>query len=276
MPSASRHSTASTAAYRQRRGLSLLEVMLAIAILGGALATLGQLVRIGARSSVAVRDLTQGQLLCENKLAEIAAGVVPPEPVSREPAEETGEWLLSVDVQPVDDLGLLGVTVLVEQDPEQISRPSSVQLTRWMVDPAVDQAAAEEQAARDQAAAEAAAADKTAAGQTGTQGANGSGSGNQQGGGNGQGGGQGGGGQGNGGQGGPGGGGAQNPGDPQIPGLPGGLPPNLPGGFPPNVPGQGGNQPNPGKGGGRGNRPDNGQNQRPPRGGGGNGQRRGR
>ena len=96
---------------RRCRGLSLLEVMLAIAILGGALATLGQLVRIGARSSATVRDLTQGQLLCENKLAEIAAGVVLPEPITQEPAEETGEWLVSVSVEAVDDLGLLGVTV---------------------------------------------------------------------------------------------------------------------------------------------------------------------
>ena len=34
-----------------KRGLSLLEVILAIAILGGALVTIGQLIRIGARSA---------------------------------------------------------------------------------------------------------------------------------------------------------------------------------------------------------------------------------
>ena len=225
--------------------------MLAIAILGGALATLGQLVRIGARSSATVRDLTQGQLLCENKLAEIAAGVVPPEAVSQEVAEETGEWLVSVDVQPVDDLGLLGVTVLVEQDPDYAARPVSVQLTRWMVDPAVDQAAAEEHAARDEAAAAAAGANNAAA--TGDQGGGAGGEGGSQNGG-GQGGGQG--------------GGGQTPTDPNLPQVPG-LPPNLPGGVPPNLQGQAPSFP------GRGNGRDGGQNPGR-RGGGRNGQPRGR
>ena len=240
---------------RRRQGLSLLEVMLAVAILGGALAALGQLVRIGARSSATIRDLTQGQLLCENRLAEIAAGVVPPEPIMQEPAEETSEWLISVDVQPVDDLGLLGVTVLVEQDPNLVARPASVQLTRWMVDPAVDQAAVEEQAARDEAAA-AAAQENAASAQSGAQGGDMGGDG-QQGGGQ-----QGGNGQGGDGQG----GGGQNPTDPNTPQIPG-FPPDFPGGGQPNAGGQAGGRP------GRG---DQGQGGRPGRGGGRNGQPRAR
>ena len=39
-----------------RHGLSLLEVILAIAILGGSLATIGQLIRIGARNAAEERD----------------------------------------------------------------------------------------------------------------------------------------------------------------------------------------------------------------------------
>jgi len=219
---------------RWRRGISLLEVMLAIAILGGALAVLGELVRIGARSSAAVRDLTQAQLLCENKLAEIAAGVVPPEPIAGEMAEETGEWLVSVDVQPVDELGLLGVTVLVEQDPNFAARPVSYQLSRWMVDPAVDQLAAEEQAARDEAARAAAEADRAAASNAQNSGNDSSQSGDDPTGG-----------------GPPGGapdGGGQAPTDPNTPQIPGGAPPGA-GGQGPDGPGQGG-----GPRGGRGGR----------------------
>lgn len=146
---------------RRRAGLSLLEVLLAIAILGGSLAVLGQLVQIGSRSAVAVRDLTQAQLLCENKLAEISAGVALPEPVVQEQAEESSEWLYSVETTQVDDLGLLSVTVRVEQDPKLVARPLFFSLTRWMVDPAVDAAAVEEQAAADAAAAESAASTAT-------------------------------------------------------------------------------------------------------------------
>ena len=59
-----------------RRGLSLLEVVLAIAILGMSLATIGQLIRIGARNAVMARDLATAQMYAESTLADVAAGQV--------------------------------------------------------------------------------------------------------------------------------------------------------------------------------------------------------
>src|SRR5262245_45353897 len=50
------------------RGLSLMEVILAIAILGGALVTIRQLIRIGARSAAQARDLTMSQLYAESEM----------------------------------------------------------------------------------------------------------------------------------------------------------------------------------------------------------------
>jgi prepilin-type N-terminal cleavage/methylation domain-containing protein len=121
-----------------RRGLSLLEVMLALAILGGSLAVLGQLVRIGARSAAVARDSTTAQLLAESKMAEIASGIILPETVFQEPADETGEWLCSVETQSIDQEGLLAVRVLVEQDPAYTTQPVTFLLTRWIVDPQVE------------------------------------------------------------------------------------------------------------------------------------------
>ena len=59
-----------------RKGLTLLEVLLALAILGGALAVIGELSRIAARNAEQARDLSTAQRLCENKMAEIAAEIV--------------------------------------------------------------------------------------------------------------------------------------------------------------------------------------------------------
>jgi type II secretion system protein I len=118
--------------------LSLLEVMLAIAILGGALAVIGELVRIGSRNAEAARDLTTAQLLCESKMAEISAGLIPPQVVTSAPIEELGEqntWYYSVQVDQVDQQGMLAVWVIVEQSPEIYSRPVSFRLARWMIDP---------------------------------------------------------------------------------------------------------------------------------------------
>lgn len=121
---------------KRRRGISLLEVILAIAILGGSLAVLGELIRIGTLGAASARDLSTAQILCETKLAEISAGIVTPDPVDSAQADETGEWLYSVASEQIDQQGLLAVTVTVQQNPDIFARPVSFALVRWIVDPA--------------------------------------------------------------------------------------------------------------------------------------------
>lgn len=126
---------------RRRQGLSLLEVMLALAILGGAIAVVGELMRFGMRNAEAARDLSTAQVFCEAKINEIAAGLLPPQPIADVPIEEianldaAGLWLYSVDVQQVDQQGLIAVKVTVFQDPSVKMRPVDFSLVRWMIDP---------------------------------------------------------------------------------------------------------------------------------------------
>jgi type II secretion system protein I len=122
---------------RLNRGLTLLEVLLALAILGGALATIGELMRIGARNAEISRDKTTAQLLAESTMAELEIGFLPLQSQTQSPVadvEHQNEWLYSVDVQPVDDAALVAVQVLVEQNPDIFSRPVSFRLTRWLID----------------------------------------------------------------------------------------------------------------------------------------------
>jgi prepilin-type N-terminal cleavage/methylation domain-containing protein len=120
-----------------RRGLSLLEVMVALAILGGALAAITQLVRLGAQSGVAARENTTAQLLCEAKLAEITAGILPADPGGpwQFDLPEHAEWLYYVDTQPLPQAGLVELRVTVFQDKPESIRPISFQLVRWIQDP---------------------------------------------------------------------------------------------------------------------------------------------
>ncbi len=122
-----------------RDGFSLLEVVLALAILAGAIAVLGELGRMGLRNARFARDMTQAQLLCESKLAEIAAGITLPEPVNSARFEqEVGDgqidWLYSIETADVDQQGLLSVRVTVAQDLPAEKLPVEFSLQRWIID----------------------------------------------------------------------------------------------------------------------------------------------
>ena len=120
------------------RGLTLLEVMLAIAILGGAMAAIGEIVRIGGRAAEEARLTTTAQLHCESKMAQIVTGVTPPMPVARVPYEADPEWLYSITVQPLQQEGLLAVEVTFEQNVPAAQQPISFSLVRWMIDPILE------------------------------------------------------------------------------------------------------------------------------------------
>jgi hypothetical protein len=114
--------------------------MLALAILGGALAAIGELMRIGTRNAEMARDLTTAQLLCESTMAEIQLGFLAMQSVGPIPVTDLQyqqEWLYTITLQPIDQEGLTSVWVRIEQNPEVFSRPVSFAATRWMIDPSV-------------------------------------------------------------------------------------------------------------------------------------------
>lgn len=121
-------------------GFSLLEVILAVAILAAALAVLGEITRSGLENTRVTRELTQGQMLCESKMAEILAGLVPPEPESDVPFDPEldladPDWVYSIEVNTLDVEGLLEIRVTVTKEVSGARQPVRVPLVRWMIDP---------------------------------------------------------------------------------------------------------------------------------------------
>ena len=115
-----------------RSGLSLLEAMFAIAILGLSLAAIGRLVQLGFQAAGRARIQSQAQMLCDAQMAEVAAGALPLEAVSTAPIEEVLGWLYSIEVQPAEQIGLLVVKVTVQQDADA---PLGYSIVRFMPDP---------------------------------------------------------------------------------------------------------------------------------------------
>ena len=119
-----------------RAGMTLLEVILAIAILGGSLAVLGELVRVGTRSARAAQVLSTAQLLADSIVAEITAGITAAESTEGVVDDYGGfRWSYVVQIEQVDQQGLLAVAVTVRENADVSQQPVSYTLVRWMIDP---------------------------------------------------------------------------------------------------------------------------------------------
>ena len=115
-----------------RRGLSLLEVVLALAILSGAFVALTQLVSTGLRAAADARDLTRAQIMAETVVSEIVAGVTPAATINQ--AELEPGWLVSTVVAPTVQDGVIQLVVVVERAGESQQR-ARYEISRWMRDP---------------------------------------------------------------------------------------------------------------------------------------------
>lgn len=140
---------------QSRGGFSLLEILLALAILGGSLAVLSQIAETGTSAAREARDLSVARLLCQSKLSETlldATSGISPQTIIDAPLEAFDSGSLttfnySVEVQPGQLDGLLNVRVTVTAvNPSGGSPLATYALTRWMIDPLLGLEAAEAEA----------------------------------------------------------------------------------------------------------------------------------
>ncbi len=124
----------------------MLEVILALAILAGALAALGEVLRLSGVNANAAADLSRAQLLAASKMSEIKSGVIELSVANRSPfeLETTPRWVYSIDWEPTIEEDIIAVRVTVEQDLPAEKQPIQYSLVRWMIDPDVQLAAASE------------------------------------------------------------------------------------------------------------------------------------
>lgn len=120
----------------RRQGLSLLEVLVAMAIFLFALIVIGRLVTIGADRAVDVQFQSEAVLHCQSKMAEVVAGAVPLTSQAEVPLDEDPDWLWSMDCEQATVAGLWNVTVRVHRlrpGAEQVESTAS----RMILDPSL-------------------------------------------------------------------------------------------------------------------------------------------
>ena len=124
-----------------RQGFSLLEILLATAILFGAAIVLFELAAIGREHVNSAEELAVAQHICETRINEILAGAAAPRAVDSEEVLEQPGWKLTVEVNPVDgQAGLAALRVTVFREADEMHRGKQYSLVRWIRDP--DQAGA--------------------------------------------------------------------------------------------------------------------------------------
>jgi general secretion pathway protein I len=120
-----------------RRAFTLLEIVLALAILAGSLAALGEVMRLADRNAELVQGETQAQVLAESVMEEILAGSRSLTNVNGAlfPLETEPRWQHWIAVEPTDrdELLLIRVTVAEQLPPEL--QPARFELVRWVLNP---------------------------------------------------------------------------------------------------------------------------------------------
>ena len=120
----------------RRGGLTLLEVLIALGIFLMSLVAISALVTVSADQALEVQQQSHAAQLCQSKLAEIIAGVVPLSGQGDTPFDEDSNWSWSLDAEQGDIAGLWKVTVHVSRQRPNGSR-IDCSLDRMLLDPSL-------------------------------------------------------------------------------------------------------------------------------------------
>ncbi len=103
---------------RRAKGLSLLEVIIATAVLAASAAVIAQMVGVAVQHASRVTELTEAHTLCHNLMNEFVAGIRPWENVTAaQSVDPWTPWEYEVKIEPLGFANLSALTVTVMQRP---------------------------------------------------------------------------------------------------------------------------------------------------------------
>jgi prepilin-type N-terminal cleavage/methylation domain-containing protein len=121
----------------QRKGFTLLEIVISLAILAGSLAALGEVMRLADHNAQMVRDESQAQILASSVMDELLSGSRATQAVNQELFDYNTDppWLYSIAFDQTPYVELLLARVHVEQKLPPEQQPAHFELVRWVPNP---------------------------------------------------------------------------------------------------------------------------------------------
>jgi type II secretory pathway pseudopilin PulG len=117
-----------------RAGITLLEVLIALAIFLGAITVIGQIINTGSQAAIAAQQQAEAVRRCETVLAETLAGSIPMQDSSGS-FEDDPDWSWSVTVLEGPHVDLLSLEVVVAHVDQFGKEDERFALVRWVRNP---------------------------------------------------------------------------------------------------------------------------------------------
>lgn len=129
-------------ARRTKAGLSLLEVILALAILGVACAFMAQAMRMATNNALSAQRQAQAELAAESVMSQVVAGIIPMQPSSAWTpvgvSASTSNWSYMLGQVNCEVENMVGVQIMVKDMTNQdTTAPADLSVIRWMIDPSL-------------------------------------------------------------------------------------------------------------------------------------------
>jgi prepilin-type N-terminal cleavage/methylation domain-containing protein len=131
-------------------GFSLLEVIIATAIIAASSMVLLRLISTGGQHQQRAERRANGQLICQSLIDRMLIGTVPLEAVDEQRVADDPDWIYSTQIQPSDYPGIARVRVAAALSPVDVERTRGdgafdYELIRWLRVPTAGQFAEDSQ-----------------------------------------------------------------------------------------------------------------------------------
>jgi len=122
---------------RKPHAFTLLEIILALAILAGALAALGEVMRAADQNAAMTGDETEAQIIASTLMDELACGARQITAVQKADYDTSTVpgWSYTIELQDTGMQELIGVHVRVELKVASNLNPADFDLVRWLPNP---------------------------------------------------------------------------------------------------------------------------------------------